>query len=145
MQRSDDQDNPDDKHQQDNQDYLNVQNLHLDYLVWQEKILLIFDYGIDKMIFMVMLMMEENKENVDDDNDDDEGDDGKQGDDDGEGDDDDSEGDDDANKRQICGKAGLCTAVDSAYINFPSFVRHQHTWDEERYLTKTKTAVRQRH
>ena len=54
------------------------------------------------------------------------------------------EGDDDANKRQICGKAGLCTAVDSAYINFPSFVRHQHTWDEERYLTKTKTAVRQR-
>ena len=90
------------------------------------------------MIFMVMLMMEENKENVDDDNEDDD-------DDDGEGGDDDSEGDDDANKRQICGKAGLCTAVDSAYINFPSFVRHQHTWDEERYLTKTKTAVRQRH
>ena len=79
---------------------------------------------------MVILMTEENKENVDDDNDDDEGDDG--------------EGDDDANRRQICGKAGLCTAVDSAYINFPSFVRHQHTWDEERYLTKTKTALRQR-
>ena len=41
------------------------------------------------------------------------------------GDDNDNDGDD-ANRRQICGKAGLCTAVDSAYINFPSFVRQQH-------------------
>ena len=79
-------------------------------------------------------MLEDEENTLDEDDDDDEVD----------------EGDDDANKRQICGKAGLCTAVDSAYINFPSFVRHQHTWDEERYLTKTKTkaktntAVRQR-
>ena len=44
---------------------------------------------------------------------------------DNDGDDNDNDGDD-ANRRQICGKAGLCTAVDSAYINFPSFVRQQH-------------------
>ena len=64
---------------------------------------------------------------VDGDDNDYDGDDGDNdgGDNDNDGDDNDNDGDD-ANRRQICGKAGLCTAVDSAYINFPSFVRQQH-------------------
>ena len=61
----------------------------------------------------------------DNDYDGDDGDDNDGDDNDYDGDDKDNDGDD-ANRRQICGKAGLCTAVDSAYINFPSFVRQQH-------------------
>ena len=127
MQHRDDQDHPDDQYYQDNQENQPYQE-NQDYQ--DVKIAPgVFDMTRKNRAHLWLwsdVDTEEDEENTLDE------------------DDDDDEVDDDANKRQICGKAGLCTAVDSAYINFPSFVRHQHTWDEERYLTKTKPAVRQR-